>query len=103
MPETPARIEAKIAAIKTKLMSIGEMRPGSLSQQFKKPKEREGAFWQLNCTFQGKTSTEYVRPDSMAFIRAELKEYQRFRRLVDQWVAASILLSRLKKRKIKAE
>ena len=96
MNKSLASIENKIAKLKEKIAGIGDMRPGSLSQQFKNPKDKQGGFWQLNSTFLGKTSTEYVRKDSLAFIRAELKEYLRFRRLADQLVAENIKRSRLK-------
>ena len=95
------QLKERIAAIKAQLLEVGDMRPGSLSQQFKNPKEKQGAFWQLNCTFGGKTSTEYVRPDSLESVRAELQEYLRFRTLVDQWIEASIQLSRVQKRRVK--
>jgi hypothetical protein len=55
------RIEKQIAGIKKELMEIGEMRPGSLSQQYKNPKDKTGAFYQLSYTYKMKSKTEYVR------------------------------------------
>ena len=42
MAKSPNQIEEKIAGIKKQLLEIGEMRPGSLTYQYRKPKEKEG-------------------------------------------------------------
>jgi len=94
-----AQLETRIQSIQEQLQTIGAMRPGSLSRQFRKPKEKKGAFWQLNCTHKMRTTTEYVRPECLPQIRAELKEYQRFRKLVEKWIENSLLISRLKTKK----
>lgn len=93
------QLEARIAKTKMQLQNIGPMRPGSLSQQFRKPKERKGAFWQLNCTHKMKTTTEYVRPECLPQIRLEIREYQKFRRLVERWIEDCLAVSRLKVKK----
>ena len=41
-------IEKKIAAIKEELRRIGEMRPGSLTYQYQRPKEKKGGFYQIS-------------------------------------------------------
>ena len=41
-------IEKKIAGVKKELMSIGEMRPGSLTYQYQRPKEKKGGFYQIS-------------------------------------------------------
>jgi hypothetical protein len=46
MQDKLARIEQKIAGIKAELQKIGKMRPGSLTYQYQKPKEKKGGFWQ---------------------------------------------------------
>jgi hypothetical protein len=40
-------IHKRIAAIKQELLNIGEMRPGSLTRQYKDPKGRAGPYYQL--------------------------------------------------------
>jgi hypothetical protein len=40
-------IEKKIAGVKEELMRIGEMRPGSLTYQYQRPKEKKGGFYQI--------------------------------------------------------
>ena len=54
-------IEKKIAKIKEELVRIGEMRPGSLTYQYQKPKEKKGGFYQISYTHRMKSKTEYVK------------------------------------------
>ena len=42
------RIERRIDRIKTALLEIGPMRPGSLTRQYKDPQHRAGAYWHLS-------------------------------------------------------
>ena len=46
-----AQIESQIKKIRTKLMLIGEMRPGSLTEQYKDPVNKLGSYYQLSYTF----------------------------------------------------
>ena len=48
------QIENEIAQIKTELMTIGSMRPGSLTCQYKNPKEKLGENYQISYTFKMK-------------------------------------------------
>ncbi len=89
-------LEEKIEKTKLSLLEMKDIRPGSLSQQFRDPEKQEGGFWQLNCTFLGKTTTDYVRPDSLKTIRSEIKEYQSFKKKIDRLIELSIQLSRLR-------
>jgi hypothetical protein len=86
----------KIAGIKAKIMKLGDIRPGSLNQQFKDRKEKTGAYWQLNYTHKMKTYTEYVRPGVLPEIEKETSEYKIFKKLLEQWIDLSIKLSKLK-------
>jgi hypothetical protein len=44
------QIENQIQKIKDELREIGEMRPGSLTLQYKVPKEKKGPYYQLSYT-----------------------------------------------------
>src|SRR6266496_3558259 len=57
------QIERRIDRIKTALLEIGPMRPGSLTRQYKDPQHHTGAYWQISYTRQMKSRTEYVRKD----------------------------------------
>ena len=96
MPEKIIQIEKKIANIKKALVDIGQMRPGSLTKQYQKPKEKKGGFYQLSYTHHMKSRTEYVRPEFVKELRNQITEYKRFRKLVQTWTELSIEHSRLK-------
>ena len=97
------QIERRIARIKEALGQIGPMRPGSLTRQYRNPKERVGAYWQISYTRQMKSHTEYVRPEWEPDIRKQIATYKRFTRLVEQWVDLSIERSKLRMQIAKQE
>ena len=90
------RIEDSIGQIKRQIFEIGEMRPGSLSRQMRKAKEKYGSYWQLSYTYRGKGKTEYVREQFVGLVKTETANFKRYRKLSDQLVKLSIDLSRLK-------
>lgn len=90
------QIERKIAGIKKKLMEIGEMRPGSLTCQYQKPKEKKGGFYQISYTHHMKSRTEYVRKECVKDIRSQITEFKKFRNLVQEWTDLAIEHSKLK-------
>jgi hypothetical protein len=60
------QIEQRIDRIKRALLEIGPMRPGSLTRQYKDPKNQTGAYWQISYTRQMKSRTEHgVRSPGM--------------------------------------
>jgi hypothetical protein len=88
-------IERRIEEIKKELLEIGPMRPGSLTRQYKDPKQRTGAYWQISYTRQMKSRTEYVRREWVKAVRHQIATHKRFKRLVDQWIDLSIKQSKL--------
>ena len=78
------QIERRIEGIKKALLEIGPMRPGSLTRQYKDPKDKTGAYWQISYTRQMKSRTEYVRQEWVKELRRQIKTHKRFKRLVDQ-------------------
>jgi hypothetical protein len=91
-----AKLESKISRTKQMLLELGDMRPGSLSRQMRKAREKYGAYWQLSYTHMGKGRTEYIRPEAIKQVKAEVANYKRYRQLSDQLVKLSIEKSRLK-------
>jgi|SRR3989304_147456 hypothetical protein len=91
-----SRIEKQIADIKEELMEIGEMRPGSLTKQFKNPKDKTGGFYQLSYTHKMKSKTEYVRLHHLNELRKQINAYKKFKKLFEKWVELSIKRSKLK-------
>ena len=89
------KIEQRIEWIKAQLTGIGDMRPGSLTRQYKNPKSRSGPYYQLSYTLERRSRTEYIRRESVADIRRQIGNYKRFRKLCAEWTALSIEHSRL--------
>lgn len=109
--KTEQRIQAlenKIQEIKTRLMALGEMRPGSLSQQYNvcgKPgcrckdpdhPKRHGPYYQLSYVHRGKSTSQFIRPELRATVRAQTATFKKFRKLIDQWVDLALTLAKLK-------
>jgi len=90
------QIEKRITAIKVKLTAINEMRPGSLTRQFKDPMNQTGAYYQLSYTRAMRSRTEYIASDAVPDIRRQVANYKRFKELSDEWVDLGIEHSRLK-------
>jgi len=84
------QIQKKIVRIKKELLTIGEMRPGSLTLQYQKPKEKKGAFYQISYTHHMKSRTQHVRPEFVEQLHEEIKNYKRFKKLMIDWVDLSI-------------
>lgn len=91
-----AQIERRIETIKAKLAEIDEMRPGSLSRQYKDRENQAGAFYQLSYTRGMKSRTEYVARDAVREVRRQIANYKRFKALTTEWVDLGIEHSRLK-------
>ena len=92
----PQRLQKQIESIQRQLAQLGSMRPGCLALRYKKPKLKQGPYYQLSYTHRMQHKTECVRPDLVPQIQQELAEYRRYRRLNQQWVELSLQLSRLK-------
>ena len=90
------QINKRIQEIKKELLEMGEMRPGSLSHQYKVPEKKAAPYWQLSYTHKMKSRTDYVRPSEVADLRRQIATYKRFKELVTCWVDLAIEHSKLK-------
>lgn len=90
------QIEGRIERLKKKLQLIGEMRPGTLSKQYKDPGKKRGEYCQLSFTHKMKSRTEYIRPMFVKETRQQVKVYKKFKKLVEGWIDLSIEYCRLK-------
>ena len=84
-----AQIDKRIGKIKAELAAIGEMRPGSLTRQYKDPLSASGAYYQLSYTLDMKSRTDYIPRDWVRDARAQVGNYKRFKSLSAEWVALS--------------
>ena len=103
---TPNQIERQIEEVKKRLAELGPMHPGSLGEQYnvcgtpgcqckdpKKPR-KHGPYYQLSYTWRGKSTSRFVRPESVAEMREKVENYKRFRELVNEWVDRAVELER---------
>ncbi len=90
-----AQIEQRIQKTKTKIVLIGEMRPGSLTRQYKHSEDQTGAYYQISYTLDMKSRTEYVRKECVRDIRRQIANYRRFKKLTTEWIRLSIEHSKL--------
>ena len=88
-----AKWQAQLARIQTELAQLGPMRPGSLSQQYKDPVAKTGAYWQLSYTHNMRSRSRYVRPAELPRIKALLDNFKRFRALVDRCIDLSVQIA----------
>jgi hypothetical protein len=88
-------ISERIKKIKNELQALGDLRPGSLTKQYGKPKEKKGVFFQINYTHKMKSKSDYVKKDFVEEMEIQLKEYKKMKALVDEWIELGIKKSKL--------
>lgn len=89
------QLEKKIEKIKSEIKAIGDIRPGSLSQQWRKSKgEAYAEYWQLSYTLNKKGRTDYVPDFAVKQVLAETENYKRLKKLIEQWLELSVELSK---------
>lgn len=103
----------EIESIKEELHSIGEMRPGSLTEQYnvcgnpncrcKDPDnpQKHGPYYQLSYTHARKSTSEFVKADDVEIVRAQLANYVLFRTLTNEWIDLSVRIAKLRKEEAK--
>jgi len=100
-------LERQVERIKQELLELGDLRPGSLSEQFnvcgtpgckckKSPPQKHGPYYQVSYTRKGKSGTKFVKRQQVAAVKRQLRNYARMRELVDRWVQAATELSVLR-------
>jgi len=90
------RTEERIRKIKQELLALGPMRPGSITRQYRLPKEKKRPFYQLSYTHRMRSRSEYVRPENLAALRRETANFKRFKKLVARWVELALAASQLR-------
>ena len=100
----------RIEKIKTEIAQIGEMRPGSLSEQYnvcgnptcrckdKKNPQKHGPYHQLSYTWKRKSTSEFVREQDVPVVKEQLANYRHFMELRDEWIDCCIQLAKLRKK-----
>ncbi len=60
MQDKMQEIENRILEIKKLLEKVDLIRPGTLTKQYKNPKEKTGSYYQLSYTHEMKSKTDYI-------------------------------------------
>lgn len=90
MQQRLSKIDRKIEGIKKELLTLGEMRPGSLTRQAQVRNGKKYSYWQLSYTHKMRSRTNYVRPGLVKVTRRQVRAFKRFKVLVDAWVDLAI-------------
>ena len=102
-----AHLEATIDVLKQELLTLGDLRPGTLSEQYNvcgkagcackaDPPRKHGPYYQVSFTWHGRSHTQFVRRENVATTRQQLRTYERLRTLVEAWIAAGLELAALR-------
>ena len=89
-------IAARIDAAKKAILELGDMRPGHLSSQKRASGRNVREYTQLSYTFQKRSRTDYVQPEDLERIKAEVDNYRKFKDLCERLVSLSIEESKRK-------
>tara|TARA_Y100000780_G_C13398387_1_gene307042 strand:+ start:141 stop:485 length:345 start_codon:yes stop_codon:yes gene_type:complete len=101
--------ENRIGEIKNEIAKLGEIRTGSLTEQYnvcgkssckcKDPDnpQKHGPYSKLSYTRYRKSTSEFVRREDVDQLRQQLKDYKTFMSLKDEWIDRSIQLAKLRK------
>ena len=72
MSTTSEKLNGQIERIKRELLELKPMRPGSVSRQYRDPKEKQRPFYQISYTHRMKSRSEYLRPENLDAVRREV-------------------------------
>ena len=90
-------IISRIEKIKLLLQGIGEMRPGSLTQQSVILKSGNiYQPWQISYTHKMKSRTKGIKPEFVKQTKLQIENYKKFKELTTEWVDLAIELATLK-------
>jgi hypothetical protein len=103
---TERQIDQRISTIKKELAGLGPLHPGSISRQYNvcgaptcrcktDPANRHGPYYQLSYAHRRRSTSTFVRESDLAEVQYQLRNYERLRVLVDEWIALSTDRARL--------
>lgn len=112
-------MEKSIARIKEELQTIGDMRPGSMKQQYTvcgkkgcrcvdpESPQKHGPYYQLSYVHNGKSTTQFIGKELVDKVSKQLENYKKFRDLTAEWVDLALTLTkeklRIEKEALKAD
>lgn len=106
--QTITTLEKKIANIKKQLLNLGDMHPGSLTEQLnicgnpkckcKDPEnpQKHGPYYNLSFVLRGKSTSRFIKIEHVPEIKRQLANYKKFKLLVEEWKTTAAELAKLK-------
>ena len=100
-------LKSEIEEIKRQIVDLGDLRPGSISEQYNvcgkkgcrckaNPPEKHGPYYQLSYTRKGKSKSVFVKNENVPEVKRQVENYRLLKSLVERWVDISIELADLK-------
>ncbi len=101
---TSTQLQQRLQRIKTQLLALGPIHPGSLSEQYnvcgspgcrcKDPKrpQKHGPYYQLSYTWRGRSRSRFIRPAQLKAMQEKIANYKRFRQWTEEWVDVALEL-----------
>lgn len=101
-------LEKKILSIKNQLLNLGDMHPGSLTEQLnicgnpkckcKDPEnpQKHGPYYNLSFVLKGKSTSRFIKSENVAEIKKQVANYKKFKLLVEEWKTTAAILAKLK-------
>ena len=95
-------IQRRIAQVQKQLLELGPLHPGSISEQSNvcgtpgcrckdsQDPRKHGPYYQLSYTWQGQSSTRFLRPEQVEEMRQQVANYKRLRELMNEWVGLAV-------------
>ena len=101
-----SQLEDQIRRLKKEMVSLGRLRPGSLSKQYNvcntpgchcktSPSNKHGPYYQISYTRKGKSSTRSVKREDLVEVKKQIRNHVRLRDLIERWVDLATELSEL--------
>lgn len=100
------KMKTRIQKIKEELLEIGDMRAGSLNEQYsvcgvkdcvcadlEKPK-KHGPYFQLSYVHQGKSSSQFIQKEFVTKTKKQLIEFKKFKLLTSEWIDLSLKVAK---------
>ncbi len=89
------QIDKRIEKIKRELEQIDEMRPGSISLQYRDAETKSYPYHQLNWVAGAKKQSEHVSKKNLKTVTRQNENYKTFKALCTEWVELGIERSKL--------
>jgi len=100
-------LENQIERLKQEIAGLGDLRPGSLSEQYNvcgkagcrckaSPPQKHGPYYQISYTRKGKSGSRFVQRQNLPVVKRQLRNYAHLKQLVDRWVELATELSNLR-------